>query len=81
MPTYEYRCDACGAAFDRFHPMSARPRFTCPECGSELRRVFSGGAGVIVRGREADGTSGGHCDSTEPCCGRETRCDRRPCDQ
>jgi putative FmdB family regulatory protein len=81
MPTYEYRCDACNSAFERFHAVSAQPRLTCPECGSELRRVFSAGAGVIVRGRAASDRPTGHCESGEPCCGRETRCDTRPCDR
>jgi putative FmdB family regulatory protein len=37
MPTYQYRCEKCGAVFDRAehvaeHP-GAHPR--CPKCGSE----------------------------------------------
>ena len=33
MPTYEYKCSACGHAFERFHSMSATPIKKCPECG------------------------------------------------
>jgi putative FmdB family regulatory protein len=81
MPTYEYRCDQCGLTTERFHAMGAEPRLTCPECGSDLRRVFSGGASVIVREHKGADALAGHCESREPCCGRETRCDTRPCDR
>jgi putative FmdB family regulatory protein len=32
MPIYEYRCRACGAAFERL--VSGQTAVTCPTCGS-----------------------------------------------
>ena len=41
MPTYEYRCRACGHVFDIVQKMSDDPLTICPECGGELRKVFA----------------------------------------
>jgi putative FmdB family regulatory protein len=42
MPTYEYKCDACGCRFEKFQSMSAAPIKKCPECGKlTLRRLIS----------------------------------------
>jgi putative FmdB family regulatory protein len=51
MPTYEYKCDACGYAFERFHSITAAPIKRCPECGkAKVRRLISAGAGMIFKG-------------------------------
>ena len=51
MPTYEYRCDACGNTFERFQSMSAAPIRKCPKCGkNKVRRLISAGAGLIFKG-------------------------------
>lgn len=51
MPTYEYRCGACGHAFERFQRMSDDPVSTCPECGEEeAERLISPGGGLVFRG-------------------------------
>lgn len=51
MPTYEYQCELCGHKFEQFLQVSARNLKTCPECrGKGLRRLVSGGGGVIFRG-------------------------------
>ena len=51
MPTYEYKCDACGYAFERFHSMSAVPIKRCPECGkAKVKRLIGMGAGLIFKG-------------------------------
>ena len=82
VPTYEYRCDQCGLTIERLHAMDAEPQLTCPDCGAELRRVFSACAGVIVKEGGGGTQAGvGHCGAHSPCCGRETRCDTKPCDQ
>src|SRR3954471_6438275 len=51
MPTYEYQCDACGHAFEKFHSMSAAPIRKCPSCGkNKVRRLIGVGAGLIFKG-------------------------------
>ena len=51
MPTYDYECQACGHAFERFQEMSAKKLRTCPECGKRrLLRLVGAGAGVIFKG-------------------------------
>jgi putative FmdB family regulatory protein len=51
MPTYEYKCDACGHQFERFQSITAAPVKRCPECGkSKVRRLISTGAGLIFKG-------------------------------
>ena len=51
MPTYEYKCDACGYAFERFHSMTAEPIKRCPACGTaKVKRLIGTGAGLIFKG-------------------------------
>jgi len=51
MPTYDYRCQFCQEHTEAFQKMSDAPLVTCPHCGKEgLKRVVSGGAGVIYKG-------------------------------
>jgi putative FmdB family regulatory protein len=41
VPTYSYRCTACGNAFDIQQSMSDSSLTECPACGGALRKVFS----------------------------------------
>jgi len=50
MPTYEYECEACGHAFERFQSMSDEPIRLCPECGGAVRRLISSGGGLVFKG-------------------------------
>lgn len=50
MPTYEYRCPACGADFEKFQRMSDEPVAECPKCGAKAERQISGGAGLLFKG-------------------------------
>ena len=51
MPTYEYHCDACRQNVEIFQSMSSKPVEICPKCGEKkLRRLISGGAGIIFKG-------------------------------
>jgi len=51
MPTYEYRCEACGHQFERFQSIMADPIKRCPECGkAKVKRLIGTGAGLIFKG-------------------------------
>ena len=50
MPTYDYRCLACGHEFEQFQRMSEERLQECPECQGELKRLFGGGAGFLFKG-------------------------------
>ncbi len=51
MPTYEYRCAACGYDFEEFQSITAESLVNCPQCGqSTLKRLLGGGGGMIFKG-------------------------------
>lgn len=51
MPTYEYRCAACGHEFERFQSIKADPIRTCPRCKKrKVERLISGGGAVLFKG-------------------------------
>jgi putative FmdB family regulatory protein len=58
MPTYEYICEKCGHHFEQFQSISAPALTECPkeQCTQKrwgkgkLKRVISGGAGLIFKG-------------------------------
>ena len=51
MPTYDYRCNACGHTFEEFQMMSDRVMRKCPECGKlKLERLIGSGAGFVFKG-------------------------------
>ena len=51
MPTYDYRCDACGHELEIFQSITENPKRKCPECGKlKLQRVIGTGAGIIFKG-------------------------------
>ena len=51
MPTYEYRCDACGHKFEKFQSITAAPLRKCPNCGkSSVKRLIGTGSGLIFKG-------------------------------
>jgi putative FmdB family regulatory protein len=51
MPTYEYRCDACGHEFELFQSMTDSVKRKCPKCGKpKLQRLIGTGAGIIFKG-------------------------------
>lgn len=49
MPTYEYVCTK-GHTFEAFQSIKDEPLVRCPKCNSSVRRVISGGMGVIFKG-------------------------------
>jgi putative FmdB family regulatory protein len=52
MPTYDYKCEACGHKFEKFEPMtSSSSGKECPACGKKSgQRVISGGGGILFKG-------------------------------
>jgi len=50
MPTYEYECEKCQHRFEVFQSMKEPPRKRCPKCRGKVRRLMSGGAGMIFKG-------------------------------
>jgi putative FmdB family regulatory protein len=49
MPVYEYRCRACGHQFEIQQSFSDEPLTECPECGGDLRKVFTP-VGITFKG-------------------------------
>lgn len=51
MPTYEYKCKACGEQLEVFQSMKDAPKRKCPKCGKNaLERQIGTGAAVIFKG-------------------------------
>ncbi|MBL0922538.1 MAG: zinc ribbon domain-containing protein [Phycisphaerales bacterium] len=51
MPTYDYRCNACGHTFEQFQSMKDKALTKCPECKkSALERLIGLGGGIIFKG-------------------------------
>jgi putative FmdB family regulatory protein len=51
MPTYDYRCEACGHETHLFQSITEAPKRECPKCGKRrLKRLLGAGAGIIFKG-------------------------------
>src|SRR5580693_4609890 len=51
MPTYDYKCNACGHTFDELQSFSEPPLTKCPKCKkNKLERLFGGGGAIIFKG-------------------------------
>jgi putative FmdB family regulatory protein len=51
MPTYEYKCDACGFEFEKFQSIKSSAIKKCPHCGkNRAKRLIGIGAAVIFKG-------------------------------
>ncbi len=51
MPTYDYKCQACGHEFEIFQQMSDAIKKKCPECSKlKLKRLIGAGSGVMFKG-------------------------------
>ncbi len=49
MPTYSYRCTACGNEFDVRQSFSDDALTVCEECGGNLRKLFNS-VGIVFKG-------------------------------
>ncbi|HDR06865.1 MAG TPA: zinc ribbon domain-containing protein [Candidatus Coatesbacteria bacterium] len=75
MPTYEFRCLACGHRFESFLAITAEDPPGCPVCGGAIRRLPSSGAGLIFRG------SGFHATDYRPESYKKAEKKERECSQ
>jgi putative FmdB family regulatory protein len=70
MPIYTYRCENCGVQFERQQKFSDQPLTRCPECGKNLRKVYTP-VGIVFKGsgfyatdhRSPSGTRANHSHS------------------
>lgn len=69
MPTYDYKCKACGHTWELFQSMSAKHEKVCPECGRKTaERLIGTGAALLFKGSgfyETDYRSEGYKKSAE----------------
>ncbi len=49
MPTYQYRCTACGEELEVVQKFSDDALTECPQCSGRLRKVFNA-VGVVFKG-------------------------------
>jgi putative FmdB family regulatory protein len=49
MPTYQYRCTACGQELEVVQKFTDDALTECPECSGNLRKVFNA-VGVVFKG-------------------------------
>ena len=50
MPTYEYKCLECEKVFEEFQLITEPPVTKCKFCGGEVKRLISGGSGLLFKG-------------------------------
>lgn len=51
MPTYDYKCKACGHTFEELQSFSEPVLTKCPKCKkNQLERLFGGGGAIIFKG-------------------------------
>jgi putative FmdB family regulatory protein len=50
MPTYEYKCTKCSHCFEVFQKITDTPVKICPVCKGKVKRLISGGSGLIFKG-------------------------------
>ncbi|MEM9036495.1 MAG: FmdB family zinc ribbon protein [Actinomycetota bacterium] len=71
MPTYDYRCDACGHRFEMVQSIKDDPITICPNCGAEQVVKVFGVPGIAFKGSgfyktdsRSSGSSGGNGSSS-----------------
>jgi putative FmdB family regulatory protein len=84
MPTYDYICEKCGHRFEKFQRMTDVPLTNCPRCQGHVQRLIGPGAAVIFKGSGFYNKDYHHqtrCGNEQTCCGRNTPCDKPPCEK
>jgi len=78
MPTYQYRCTACGKELEAVQKFSDPALTTCPACSGDLRKVYSA-VGVVFKGSGFYATDSRRSTSaSKPASGSETKADSAP---
>ncbi|MFN6291462.1 MAG: FmdB family zinc ribbon protein [Candidatus Nanopelagicaceae bacterium] len=49
MPTYQYQCNACDHAFEVVQSFTDAAISVCPECGKDVRKIYSN-VGIVFKG-------------------------------
>jgi putative FmdB family regulatory protein len=49
VPTYQYQCNSCEHAFEVVQSFSDAPISVCPECGKDVRKIYSN-VGIVFKG-------------------------------
>ncbi|MDO5735656.1 MAG: zinc ribbon domain-containing protein [Propionibacteriaceae bacterium] len=63
MPTYQYRCTACGEELEAVQKFTDDALTECPSCAGALRKVFSA-VGVVFKGSGFYATDSRKADSS-----------------
>ena len=50
MPTYSYYCQNCDKHFSYFQKMTEEPFTICEDCKGKIKRLITGGTGLIFKG-------------------------------
>ena len=50
MPTYQYQCTNCSYEFEEFQQITDDPITVCPKCKGEVKRIITGGSGLLFKG-------------------------------
>lgn len=64
MPTFEFRCEACGRIFERFASIREKEEgsgFSCPSCGSDSTRQIFTGVQIIASGPRGEVQTAASC--------------------
>lgn len=70
MPTYDYRCDQCGA-FEVKQRITEDALTNCPTCGGEVKRLISKNVGIVFKG------SGFYCTDNQKAKARQLNQERQ----
>jgi putative FmdB family regulatory protein len=88
LPTYSYRCTDCGEAFDIVQSFTDDSLTICPNCGGNLRKVFtpvgvsfSGSGFYRTDSRAADSSAASGADSSAASGSGSTDSPTKPADK
>lgn len=74
MPAYEYQCESCANHFERRQKMSDPEIQSCPKCGGHVKRLISGGVGIISEAGRGYSAAPSACQMGGPCGAQDMGC-------